>query len=120
MWSVKSTETLKDDRLDDVFGALSDRTRRQLVARLAHGPATISELAEPYAMSLPAVSKHIRVLERVGLVRRTISGRVHNCALDARRFREVTSWLDRYRGFWDDTLAALAAYAEDPKPETTR
>lgn len=105
---MKSTE----DRLDQLFGALADRTRRKLVARLARSPATISELAEPFAMSLPAVSKHVRVLERAGLVRRTIDGREHRCALDAARLRSADAWIARYRGFWDDTLAALAAYAE--------
>ena len=117
MWSVKSTSTSTnhDDRLDELFGALSDRTRRKLVARLARAPATIGELAEPFEMSLPAVSKHVRVLERAGLVRRTVLGRVHHCSLDARRFRDVSAWLDRYRSFWDDTLDALAAYVEAEK-----
>ena len=100
------------DRLDLVFSALSDRTRRELVTRLADGPASISELAEPFDMSFVAVSKHVRVLERAGLVTRTIDGRVHHCALAARKLREATAWLDRYRVFWDDTLAALADYAE--------
>jgi DNA-binding transcriptional ArsR family regulator len=108
---VKSS-TAQDDRLDDLFGALADRTRRRLVARLAKSPATISELAQPFDMSFPAVSKHIRVLERAGLVVRTIQGRVHNCALDADHLRDATEWLDRYRTFWDDTLAALAEFAE--------
>src|SRR5262245_12191877 len=109
---VKSSAA-RDDRLDDLFGALADRTRRRLVARLARSPATICELAAPFDMSLPAVSKHIRVLERAGLVRRTIEGRVHTCALDGATLRDAAVWLDRYRTFWDDTLAALAALAED-------
>jgi DNA-binding transcriptional ArsR family regulator len=110
--AVKSTSS-RDDRLDHVFAALSDRTRRKLVQQLADAPASITELAEPFDMSLVAVSKHIRVLERAGLVRRAIDGRVHRCSLDARKLREATAWLDRYRVFWDDTLAALAAYVED-------
>ena len=101
-----------DDRLDRLFGALADPTRRRLVARLARAPATISELAEPFAMSLPAVSKHVRVLERAGLVDRTIDGRVHRCALAAGPMREAAVWLDRYRGFWDDMLASLADFVE--------
>jgi DNA-binding transcriptional ArsR family regulator len=108
---VKSSAA-RDDRLDDLFGALADRTRRRLVARLARSPATISELAAPFDMSLPAVSKHIRVLERAGLVVRTIEGRVHTCALDGENLRDAAAWLDRYRAFWDDTLAALAEFAE--------
>src|SRR5689334_7505884 len=105
-----------DDRLDLMFGALSDRTRRRLVARLARAPASIGELAEPFEMSLVAVSKHVRVLERAGLVRRSIDGRVHTCSLEPRKLRDVSEWLDRYRVFWDETLAALAAYAEEKPP----
>ena len=103
------------DRLDLVFSALADRTRRKLVTRLAAGEATISELAEPFEMSFVAVSKHVRVLERAGLVKRTIDGRVHRCALDAHRLREATAWLERYRVFWDDKLARLAAYVESER-----
>lgn len=106
---MRSTE----DRLDHLFGALSDRTRRKMVARLARAPATIGELAEPFAMSLPAVSKHVRVLERAGLVRRTIDGRIHRCALERRRLRDAGAWLERYTEFWDDTLDALAAFVEN-------
>src|SRR5262245_23378051 len=105
-----------NDRLDQLFGALSDRTRRRLVARLARAPASIGELAEPFDMSLVAVSKHVRVLERAGLVRRTVDGRVHTCSLDARRLRDATAWLDRYRAFWDESLASLAAYVEEREP----
>lgn len=105
---MRSTE----DRLDHLFGALSDRTRRKMVARLARAPATIGELAEPFAMSLPAVSKHVRVLERAGLVRRTIDGRIHRCALERKRLRDAGEWLERYTEFWDDTLDALAAFVE--------
>ena len=107
------SSAVRDDRLDDLFGALADRTRRRLLARLARSPATITELAAPFDMSLPAVSKHIRVLERAGLVVRTIEGRVHTCALDGSTLRGAAAWLDRYRTFWDDTLAALAEFAED-------
>lgn len=105
---MRSTE----DRLDHLFGALSDRTRRKMVARLARAPATIGELAEPFAMSLPAVSKHVRVLERAGLVRRTIDGRVHRCALERKRLQDANEWIERYTTFWDDTLEALAAFVE--------
>lgn len=108
---VKSSAA-REDRLDDLFGALADRTRRRLLARLARSPATITQLAEPFDMSLPAVSKHIRVLESAGLVVRTIEGRVHTCALDGEQLRNAAAWLDHYRTFWDDTLASLAAYAE--------
>ena len=72
-----------DDRLDAVFSALGDRTRRALLARLAQAPARITDLAKPFAMSLPAVSRHVRVLEAAGLVIRAVDGRVHECSLDA-------------------------------------
>ena len=101
-----------EDRLDHLFGALGDRTRRKMIARLARAPATIGELAEPFAMSLPAVSKHVRVLERAGLVRRTIDGRIHRCALRRERLQEANRWIERYTQFWDETLDALAAFAE--------
>jgi DNA-binding transcriptional ArsR family regulator len=101
-----------DERLDQLFGALSDRTRRRMVARLADAPATVGQLAKPFAMSLPAASKHIRVLERAGLVRRTIDGRTHRCALDRRKLREANAWIERYTEFWDQTLGALAAFVE--------
>ncbi len=103
-----------EDRLDRLFGALGDRTRRKMVARLARAPATIGELAEPFAMSLPAVSKHIRVLERAGLVRRTIDGRIHRCALERRRLEEANRWIARYTELWSETLDALAAFVENP------
>src|ERR1041384_4433832 len=109
--AVKSSAA-RDDRLDDLFGALPDRTPRRLLARLARSPATITQLAEPFDMSLPAVSKHIRVLESAGLVVRTIEGRIHTCAPDGGQLRGAAAWLDHYRAFWDDTLASLAAYAE--------
>ena len=95
-----------------MFSALGDRTRRRIVARLANQPATIGELAEPFAMSLPAVSKHVRVLERAGLVRRVVDGRTHRCSLDHRRLRAATAWIARYTAFWDGTLDALARFVE--------
>lgn len=90
-----------------MFHALADRTRRALLARLARGPAAIGELARPFDMSLPAVSKHLRVLEAARLVERRIDGRVHRCALDASPLRDADAWLAYYREFWDETLAAL-------------
>lgn len=101
-----------EDRLDRLFGALSDRTRRALLARLAQGPARVTELAAPHAVSLNAVSKHLKVLEAAGLVARTVDGRVHTCALDADALRTADAWLGFYRRFWSDTLAAVAEYVE--------
>jgi DNA-binding transcriptional ArsR family regulator len=104
---------VKPKQLDRVFAALANPTRRRLLMRLAEGPASIGELAEPFAMSLPAVSSHIRVLEGVGLLRRRREGRVHTCTLDPAPLRDARDFVDRYRAYWDDTLAALARYAED-------
>ncbi len=116
MDAMKSTALRRrmnaDDRLDSVFHALSDRTRRALLARLAAGPAMVTQLAAPHAMSLPAVSKHIRVLEGAGLVTRTVDGRIHRCALEPHPLRQIETWLDFYRGFWSDTLDAIARHAE--------
>lgn len=106
---------MEDDRLDAVFHALADRTRRSLLARLSGGPTKITTLAEPFEMSLPAVSKHLRVLERAGLVERAIDGRVHRCSLNAAPLEEIERWVDHYREFWSGTLDALARYVEGEK-----
>ena len=99
-------------RLDRLFRALGDRTRRALLQRLAQEPATVTELAEPFAMSLPAISRHIRVLERAGLVTRRVDGRVHHCSLDPDGLDTAQEWLTQYRRFWEGQLRALARYAE--------
>jgi len=102
----------REDRLDWVFHALSDRTRRKLIARLARESAMITELAAPFAMSLPAISRHVKVLERAGLIRRTVDGRIHRCTLDAQALQTVEGWLDHYRQFWAANLESLAEYFE--------
>ena len=101
-----------DDRLDAVFHALGDRTRRALLARLASRPARVTELAQPFDMSLPAVSRHIRVLESAGLIARSVDGRVHQCSLAAAPMKTAEAWLDRYRRFWEGNLDALARLVE--------
>jgi DNA-binding transcriptional ArsR family regulator len=101
-----------EDRLDAVFHALGDRTRRALLARLASRPARITELARPFDMSLPAVSRHIRVLESAGLIARSVDGRVHQCSLAAGPMKTAEAWLDRYRRFWEGSLDALARLVE--------
>jgi DNA-binding transcriptional ArsR family regulator len=113
MPSSAKTKNSSDDRLDLVFRALGDRTRRALLARLAAKPAMVTELAEPFDMSLPAVSRHIRVLERARLVVRTVDGRVHHCSLDPTPLKTVEAWLDHYRHFWEGQLEALARYLGD-------
>lgn len=108
MKSTRKARATRDDRLDLVFGALSDRTRRALLARLEKAPASITELAAPFEMSLPAVSKHVRVLERAGLVVRRIDGRVHRCALEPAPLEELERWLGDRRRFWGESLDKLA------------
>jgi DNA-binding transcriptional ArsR family regulator len=98
--------------LDRTFGALADPTRRAILARLTAGEATVGELAEPFAVSRPAISKHLRVLEAAGLVHRTREGRLSRCALDADPMRDAAEWVERYRAFWEGQLDALSRYLE--------
>jgi len=113
MSRVKRKGLSREDQLDRVFGALADRTRRRLLARLAKRPAMVTELAAPFDMSLPAVSRHIKVLERAHLVERAVDGRMHLCSLQPEPLKAVEAWLGRYRPFWTGTLDALARYVED-------
>jgi DNA-binding transcriptional ArsR family regulator len=101
-----------DDRLDSVFAALADPTRRAILARLSGGDATVGELAAPFAMSRPAVSKHLTVLERAGLLTRLADGRVNRCVLDPEPLREASSWVERYRRYWEGSLDRLVEYLE--------
>jgi DNA-binding transcriptional ArsR family regulator len=96
--------------LDHTFAALADPTRRAIITRLATGERTISELASRFEMSLPAVSKHIRVLERAGLARVRRDGRVRRTTLVAAPMRDASAWIDRYRSFWEFQLDQLSAY----------
>jgi DNA-binding transcriptional ArsR family regulator len=107
-----SSPAVSDDDLDAVFHALADRTRRALVNRLAEGPAKITDLARPFSMSLPAVSKHLRVLEQAHLVRRSIDGRIHHCSLGPKPLKDADGWLERYRAYWEGSLDSLASYLE--------
>lgn len=95
-------------RLDAVFMALADPTRRAIVRRLSGGECSVSELAEPFDVSLPAVTKHLRVLERAGLLEHHKVGRVRRCRLVAGPMREADEWISRYRVFWDHRLDSLA------------
>ena len=113
MSSALPKRSSRDDRLDAVFHALGDRTRRALLTRLTRTPAMITELARPFAMSLPAVSRHVRVLEQAGLIVRTVDGRVHRCALNGAPLGSVAAWLRHYRRFWEGNLDTLARYVEE-------
>jgi len=103
--------------LDHTFAALSDATRRGILARLAQGEASISDLAAPYEMSLPAVSKHLRVLERAKLVERRKDGRVHRCRLSAEPMKGAAEWIEKYRQFWERQFDSLAQYLKDSHRE---
>jgi len=96
--------------LDRAFSALSDPTRREIVQRLAKGATRVTDLAEPFDMSLNAVSKHVKVLERAELVRRTRTGREHHIALDPEPIRRIAGWASRYERFWSDRLDKLEAF----------
>lgn len=99
-------------QLDRTFAALADPTRRRILARLTSGEATVGELARPFRVSRPAISKHLRVLEGAGLVRRQRDGRVSRCELEAGPLREASEWVERYRVFWDARLDSLTRHVE--------
>jgi len=98
---------LDSERLDLTFAALADPTRRAILTRLVRGDASVLELAEPFAMTQPAISKHLKVLERAGLVSRGREAQRRPCHLQATALREVTEWLDGYRQFWSDSFDQL-------------
>ncbi len=102
----------REKQLDLTFGALSDPTRRAILGQLSGGPSTVGKLAEPFDMSRPAISKHLRVLERAGLVTTEKDGRVSRCSLDARPIRAAAEWVEVYRMFWEQQLDSLARYFE--------
>jgi DNA-binding transcriptional ArsR family regulator len=96
--------------LDRTFGALADPTRRRILAQLARGEERVTDLARPHAMSLAAVSKHLIVLEKAGLVKRRRDGRVHSIRLEAKPMQEAQAWIDRYRAFWEGNLDRFEDY----------
>jgi DNA-binding transcriptional ArsR family regulator len=113
------------DRLDATFAALADPTRRAILARLASGEAPVTELAAPFAMSQPAISKHLKVLERAGLISRSRDAQRRPCRLEPAPLAQATQWLERYRSFWEgsfDRLDALLAQqkTKPKKPGRTR
>ena len=108
----------RNANLDAVFSALGDTTRRRILERLSGGEATVSELAEPFHMTLPAVSKHLKVLERSGLLVREVDGRVHRMRLDPAGLRTAAQWVEHYRTFWEQQFDRLSLFLE--KPDTPR
>jgi DNA-binding transcriptional ArsR family regulator len=101
------------DRLSATFSALADPTRRAILARLSRGEASVNELAEPFDMSLPAVSKHLKVLERAGLISRTRTAQWRPCKLEAGPLEEVWGWVEAYRRFWEQSFERLDEYLEE-------
>ncbi len=101
---------MSPDRLTATFGALADPTRRAILARLTSGAASVTELAEPFDMSLPAVSKHLKVLERAGLIARGREAQWRPCRLEAGPLKEVDEWVERYRRIWEEKFDRLDAY----------
>jgi DNA-binding transcriptional ArsR family regulator len=100
--------------LDTTFAALADPTRRAILAQLGRGQATVTELAEPFDISLPAISKHLRVLEQAGLLVREKEGRIRRCRLVAEPLRNAAEWIAHYQQFWEGQFDALAEYLNEP------
>ena len=98
------------DALSTTFAALADPTRRAILARLAGGETSVTELAQPFAMSLPAISKHLKVLEQAGLITRGRSAQTRPCRLDAARMKDVADWLEPYRRYWEEGFDRLDGY----------
>lgn len=105
---------LNDSQLDDVFHALGDATRRAMLRSLADGERTVSQLAEPFSMSLAAASKHIKALENAGLIRREVQGRTHLCRLEPGPLASANEWLNYYEQFWTESLDVLARLLSEP------
>ena len=108
------------DRLSLTFGALSDPTRRAMLARLSRGTVSVSALAQPFDISLPAVSRHLKVLEQAGLVTRTRDGKWRPCRLEASPIKEIAIWAGEYRKFWEESLEKLDGVLDELKDEEKR
>src|SRR6476661_661174 len=106
-----------EHRLSETFAALANSTRRAMLARLAEGAATVNELAEPFEMTLPAISKHIKALERAGLVRRGQRAQYRPCALDAGPLEEVSTWAEHYRPVWEARFDRMDEYLMQLQPQ---
>lgn len=107
------------DPLSTTFAALADPTRRAILKRLAIGESSVTELAAPFKMSLPAVSKHLKVLERAGLVARSREAQWRPCRLEAAPLKEVSAWMERYRRFWDESFDRLDEYLQELQSKET-
>jgi DNA-binding transcriptional ArsR family regulator len=108
------------DPLDLTFAALADPTRRAMLARLVSGEATVNELAEPFALSQPAISKHLKVLERAGLISRSRAAQTRPCRLEAARLQDVAQWVAPYRALWEDSFDRLDAFLQSTSTPTPK
>ena len=115
--SGRGAEGMEAARLDATFAALADPTRRAILARLAGGEVSVTELAEPFAISLPAVSKHLKVLQRAGLIARGRDAQWRPCRLDAAPLKEVADWIAHYQRFWSESLDRLDEYLKENQKE---
>lgn len=113
------TTALEEEKLTETFSALANSTRRALLARLVEGEATVNELAEPFDLTLPAVSKHLKVLERAGLITRGRHAQFRPCSLDAEPLREVAGWTEQYRHVWEARLNRMDDYLKQLGTNTT-
>ena len=109
-----------NDRLTETFGALADPTRRAILARLASGEASVTELASPFSMSMPAISKHLKVLERAGLIARGREAQWRPCRLQAGPLQDVAGWVEHYRRFWEDSFDRLDEYLLQLKKQNSK
>jgi DNA-binding transcriptional ArsR family regulator len=110
---------MRADPLTATFAALADPTRRAILARLASGDANVTELAKPFDMSQPAISKHLKVLERAGLISRGRDAQSRPCRLEASRMKQATEWMERYRRFWDESFDRLEVLVDEMKKKET-
>ena len=112
------TLTIDEERLDETFAALANSTRRAILARLAEGGASVNELADPFDMSLPAISKHIKVLERAGLVTRGRRAQYRPCTIDAAPLQEISTWAEQYRPVWEARFDRMDDYIRQLHTDT--
>jgi DNA-binding transcriptional ArsR family regulator len=116
------TATIDDERLDETFAALANSTRRAILARLAEGEASVNDLAAPFNLTLPAISKHIKVLEHAGLITRSRHAQFRPCTLNPAALAEIAGWAEQYRHIWDDRFDRMDHYVQQlrTRPATTK
>ena len=115
--STVSEVSLKENQLSATFAALADPTRRAILAHLARGEASVTELAQPFEMSLPAISKHLKVLERAGLITRGREAQWRPCRLEAEPLKDAADWIEQYRQFWEESFDRLDEYLQELQVE---